>query len=145
MAKQETAPRTQEKPLTKKERDEFVERITDHLRERSQELVLTTSWRHIGPYVELVGMTGILLGDESLEARQQVHLKKMMAVQYSMIPKRRTGLRAQEFLAVVEEQIPHEISVFNTLPDEPKKMPAAWRNAYSDTVTVQTELSSPLE
>jgi hypothetical protein len=140
MAKAETSPKIRERPLNQKERSQFVGQIASHIRERSEELVLTTSWPEIEPYVELVGMMGLAVGDETLDPRQQSHLRKMIAVQYAMVPHRRTRLRAQEFLTEVRNVAGQEIAESQVLPDDLKKMPAAWRNAHNDTIKVQTDL-----
>jgi hypothetical protein len=140
MAKAETSSKTRERPLNQKERSQFVGQIAGHIRKRSEDLVLTTSWREIEPYVELVGMMGLAVADESLDSRQQSHLRKMIAVQYTMVPHSRTRLRAQEFLTEVRNVAGQEIEEAQILPDDLQKMPAAWRNAYNDTIKVQTDL-----
>lgn len=145
MAKAETAPKTREKALTPKERQVLVGQIEEHIRGRSQELVLTSSWRKLEPYLELLGMMGILIGDESLDGRQQSHLKKMISVQYGLTPQKPQGMRANEFMQVVRDHAGDEIAESQTLPEDFKRMPAAWRNAYSDTLQIGSELHKQLD
>jgi hypothetical protein len=139
--KAETAPRMTEKALTRKERQEFVNQISEHIQGRGQELVLTPAWRQIEPYVELVGMMGILIGDQSLDGRRQAHIRKMISVQYYMTPQKSRAPRAKEFMQEVRNHAGAEIEEAQTLPEDMKRMPAAWRNAYADTLQMNADLN----
>jgi hypothetical protein len=142
MPKPELTPPSPERQLTAKDRRELVAYVAQHTRWQSRDLVFAANWHELSPYMELVGMMGILMKNPELDPDKQLApgqlslLRKMVAVQSTMVPRNRPGLATEEFFKEVDAMVSQEVELLQNLPDE-KPIPKDWKQAYDDILRLQ--------
>lgn len=140
----EQTSKTVEKSPLKKDREQLVQYLTNHINEQSAGLVLTANWRKLEPFIELIGLAGVLKGnnallpDEQLSERQIAHLRKMVAAESTLLPKSARAPRFDDFLQEIDDLVGPELAAASTLPADISQMPVVWRNAYEDTFKIHS-------
>jgi hypothetical protein len=139
MTQAEGQPNIREKSPPKKQRTELVNLLTDVILSQRRDLIFVISQTpNMDQYMELVGMMGLLTGDESLPPVQQAHLRKMIALELTSFSGQEHAPGLSDFIQVVNDRVGTEISQLAAIPAE-SKLPVVWGNALVDVASIQAK------
>jgi hypothetical protein len=138
MSKAENASISTERAPTQKQRKELVSHLSQLIENQRRELVFIIAQQPLmDRFMGLVGMVGMLKGNNDLSDLEQAHLRKMIAVEYSMLPKKSHVHGLKEFLSEVEAHAGPEIARNEAL-DVGGNLPKTWNAAHADVLKVDS-------
>ena len=140
MVKPENTLPTRERAFPASKRKQLVEDLTANIRNSCGELVYTTQWQSLEPYMCMVGMVGILQSDEALDYAGQSHLRKMIAVEADVFSDNMPAPGLSEFKQVVHGEAGAEIAEFQGFIDR-QVLPKPWANAVADATSLRLKLT----